>query len=491
MRGVGVRPEAYGARGDGVADDSAAINAAAAAAAGGRLTFSARTYRAASTITIPDNVDVEGVYSSNGSVSTGTVIQCDLAVSPCVKVGNAANGAGVFNGVSVTRAAGSIPSTAVGIQFNGTANEIFSNSTIFRHGISIRRSPAGPGIYLFAHHVTTCEAAAYHLEVKSFPGVYFSDSTFGCNGGFDVNSVAYVHFTGNWDNAKGTVHFSNVQFNQGQNAAGCGFAFDNFAGSVKTFYDLEVTGGHIETHTHLFCSDSSVAGLQIIQLNGVWAAGTGSALNLNGATALGFWNITGNTFTNYTDFTAAPTPASGFSQFVWSSNIFQQPVHLTASSGSTLAWTGNSHNGNVTLDGAGWGGGVFNDTWVAGGFTSPSASAMQNLNITLPPTGASCTLLNGGAQVGMVLAQTICQYELTNHVLSFHFIISLTAKGSSTGPVTITGLPFMTPANHQSVTMINGANMVGLTGALLALKQRKRKEHPTRAVCLNPGGAIA
>lgn len=466
----GTRPEAFGAIGNGTADDTTALNNAAAAAAGGRLILGNKTYRAASTVIIPDNTDVEGTFISNGPNPRGTIIQCDLAVTPCVKVGSATNAGGTFNGVSITRAAGTIPAAAVCVQFNGNANEFYTNSECFRHGIGVQLTSIGTsGIYFYAHNITTCAIATHHVEVNALPGVYFSDSTFGCNGGSDLPATSYVHIIGNWDSTKGTVHFTDVQMNQGVNTVNCGVAFDSFTGITNAFFDLEIVGGHVETVNHLMCSDSSVLSLQIIQLNGLWSAGLQSALTLNAATQLAFWDVTGSTFTNFTDFTAAPTPASGFSVFNWVGNNFQQAVHFTGSSGSTINMKGNIHNGNVILDGL-WGGGTFDSTFVAGSFTSPSASAMLNLNITLPPTAATCALQLGGASTGITYSggTPTCSYTLSNHTLTYSYQILLTSNGSATGAATITGLPFGSSSNISALAPINAQNMASATNGIYA-----------------------
>lgn len=74
----------------------------------------------------------------------------------------------------------------------------------------------------------------------------------------------------------------------------------------------------------------------------------------------------------------------------------------------------------------------------------------------------------GGASVGITYGTRIARYTKIGNVVNIWADITLTAKGSSTGAATITGLPFAVSTVTGSINVSYGEALTGLTGTPVA-----------------------
>lgn len=211
----------FGAKGDGVTDDYAAIQAALNQA---QLTFSGvdlgnGQYRVSSGLVVPAGVTFFTQSSGEGyngvAVVGGGEIIADLSVPVVVTLnGGSASASCSIKGIFVGRAAGTIPAGSIGIKCLSTDNCFFEETVSTRH--SIAYSVEGQ----LAITLQGCNSFAItdtHLQLKNVVEVAVINSRFGRNGGADLSANSYVRITGAVD----TVSFVRTQFNQsGQNVAG-------------------------------------------------------------------------------------------------------------------------------------------------------------------------------------------------------------------------------------------------------------------------------
>lgn len=116
------------------------------------------TYRLASGITVPNNTLLTGEWMAPQNGPAGTILQCDLSVATCVTVRDT-GGSFIGNGltqVSVTRAAGTIPSGSIGVKVGASGSNTYNPvlSYVFSQGHSIGFDFDG-GISVHADHLYT------------------------------------------------------------------------------------------------------------------------------------------------------------------------------------------------------------------------------------------------------------------------------------------------------------------------------------------------
>ncbi len=337
----------WGAKCDGTTDDTAAINASFASGIktiirpAGKICY----VNAAGGITIPGGVSFVGAdFTPQPSPQTSGIL-CGSGVMICVTMGNNDNSAPQISNQAIfaqTPAAGTVGLWLKGIQY-------VNPHDIWAQGFAINyRFTAinGHGIYIFGTRLFSCSASDAHMEISGVPGVYISQSEFGCNNVADVHSNAYVRLVGDWDQTFGTVHFTDVQFNQGISSVVCAIKLANFTGA-GVLGDLEIIGGHMETADNGLCSDSSVRGLTLFQMTGLWShggwGGTNKFFKLDPATTINTWTVSGNSFTGWSDITLAP--ASQINDLRMIGNSFLMPISITGAGNSTIDLTGNTYVG--------------------------------------------------------------------------------------------------------------------------------------------------
>ena len=456
----------YGAKCDGSTDDHAAVTAALNSGNATVYIPNSQCY-VATAITVPDYVTLSGVnYQPNTGGVRGSVILCNYAIhGPCV-VGGAQDTKPLnINNLTIARNAGAVPSDGECLQIPGGQDVHIDRVECFNHASGFEVDNLGAGsIGVWFNNVHTCKISGSHFVVSGAPGVYVAHSWLGCNGAYDVASNNFVKITGNWDATQGTVHFTDTQFNQGQNAATCAFDFESFTGSTNQMLDFEVIGGHEETAQKGICTDSTVAGLQFLQIVGLWMGGGWGGANalfaLNPATKPFFWSLVGDSFTGWTSATLAPT--GGFDTLaITGSNFPGTPLSITAGTNSLIDLEGNTYQG-LTLAGAfNFGSKV---TGVSRGGSYTYGSGIGPVEIDIPQESwAPCTmaLAFGGSSAGITTSSNSCKWQLHGSVVTVSWSMNLTSKGAASGSATLTGLP-LTVGPTLSMAPMYGSNMSGV-----------------------------
>jgi hypothetical protein len=208
----------------------------------------------------------------------------------------------------------------------------------------------------------------------------------GVNGSFDYSANTYVRTEGGQSGSAAgpnTVHFTDVQFNQGGNSVNHWWEFVNLgSGGVPSIDATEFSCSdcHIENLTSttgaVIYSDSSWNAIdRFAMFNTVVNAPNTPMFGLNAATALSEWDLVGDKFYVST-FTAAPT--NGFTAFDWTGGRVTGTVSLTGASGSSASIANVTYGANVTVAGA-WG--AFSD--IGSSFTSGSRTITATGNLKI------------------------------------------------------------------------------------------------------------
>lgn len=442
---IGVLITSFGAKCDGTTDDSSAINAALSSGATAVYGPFGKVCRIASTITVPDGVNFSWAdFNPNpNSPPRGQFSGLLCATLICIQAGNNDNGTPILRDLTIFRpgSPGSAPSGSVCIQWFGDANVVATNIWCQNNAIEYQiKSNGTAGAYFFGTNLFTCGTTDADVDIVQVPGVYLAGGTLGCNGAFDVNSNDVVRIEGDWDNAKGTVHLTQVQINKGQNAANCAFDFKNFTGSTDQFLDFQVIGGHVEAVDNFLCSDNSVASIEALNISNIFTVGGNGSnhfLALNAATSVAFTDIHDLTNFGWGDFTLAPN--TQLSTLKIHDNDFQMPVHITGA-GGTIWMSGNNYNGVLTVDGN-WALGQVDGNYFS--TTSFSDSALTHLDIRLPNVSCTLNLAIGGSSSGITYNGATFQHcDLANKKLNVQYFLPIESLGGLIGAATITGLPF-------------------------------------------------
>ena len=481
----------WGAHCDNAAtDDGSFINAALASPAGA-ISFPQKPCRSSTTVIVPDNTQVAGSSYRPGLPVSGSAIVCDLSVTPCVQQGNNANKPSKIEGLTIARATGSVPGTAVGLLVNGGQETIDRDVFVYHQAQGVELlDTGGIGIYNHLDHVTTCASTDADLVISGVPGAYIYNSIFGCNGAFDVVHPAYVRVTGNWDATQGTVKFANTQFNLGQNTVVCGVAFQGFTGTTNVLTDFEIQGGHMETAQNAICTDNTVKGLTTVFVDGTWFGGgfggnnhvfadlsNGSpapAAGFNAGTTLSAFNVGPAIFTGWTDLTLAATAPIAGVRF-HDSSFFNNAINITGAGSSSLQLVNNTYGGNLTLLGS-YGIARASGIFQAGGFTnSTTAGSIEaifpgpNQNSTTNVSTA-CKLALGGNSTGITYTQQpVCEWSMIGNTVNVDLYFSITSLGGLTGSASITGaLPYNAASSNVAASTLTCMGCAALTSPVVA-----------------------
>ena len=331
----------FGAKGDGVTDDAAAINAALTNASS-KVTLPALTFRVASTINVPAGKFLHGAVpmSYANSSGSGPCIIGDLSLSTIVSATSGATTEGaVVKDVVVTRAAGSVPANSVGVAFTN------SNDTSVLEDVMSLRSyigfDVGDGVTtslgLHLHRCYTGQITGYHVKIINVVEATFSECRFGRNGGVDVSCGAYVDISGS---TVDTVRFLTCQFNLSGGQATKAIQLTSYT-DVNGIISFEQC--HAEQFGDFFAWDTGSSGINRVKICNctIDSASAGTLLFGNSAT-LSNTSIVGNTCIN-TGLTLDQQTNS-----IVTGNYFG--LATVINQGSQVV-TGNIFAGAVTLEG--------------------------------------------------------------------------------------------------------------------------------------------
>lgn len=439
----------FGGDDDGVTDNLAAFNAAVAAgytviyAPGANYYFSAG-------ITVPENVALIGGACMPTNPPAGTRFTFALATAVCVTLGGtaAANGSGRLQNLTVTRAAGTIPSGSIGVKvdelYGATVEDVMSH----RHSIGFKAEGDADtqGIaYMFTRCWTGVITDA-HVVIDTVPECRFSQCRFGMNGSGDQNCTAFVRVTGgstsNASNGPNSLVFSNCQFNQGANTATSWIEFvSKTGGTISDTRLWQIDTCYVETVSYGITSDNTWDAIERLQISNTTFNVAVPFLNLDAATTISNWAINNNLI--FGSFTLAPNDQIDFGHIA--NCEFLGAVSLTGpTSGSTASLADCNFAGGLTLAGQ-WG-----SLQVCGGSISSGSltnTATGYVNVDLFPKNTlrtfTPTIQFGGGSTGVTYGTQAGVYREIGGVVYAQFRVTLTAKGSDTGAarVVLTGLP--------------------------------------------------
>lgn len=325
--------------GDGTTDDYATIQAALNNAPNGSIVYlppTATGYRVSQTIVIPADKTLCGAtMASNGTITSATLIG-DLTLTPVVRMERVTSVNGGLVNIGISRAAGAVSTSYVGLHLDESYYPKLSNVRIFRQGIGIHCEESVVAMFSL---VRICAVTDCHVYIDGAVQSRFDRCVFGDAN--DVACTAYVKFTGTVGFPSDTTCFVNCQFNHG---AGGGLAqywmyFDNFLGGSHISFD----SCYVEMCEYLFGQTGTtvVQRLSIVNTplnpNTGWADGTIPSgffqeFALHGASwVLGNVTLTGMVRSNITG------------------NNFLGNLTISGGSGSV---TGNAINGVLTVTGA-------------------------------------------------------------------------------------------------------------------------------------------
>jgi Pectate lyase superfamily protein len=335
-----VKAAPYFAKGDGIADDTAAFAAAyadALASSGARKVFiPGGSYRVNNLHVSGWGVDIEGAGKD------ATTIFCDYNSATVLQLGTA--GGVQFRGkvqnLRVSRAAGTVPSNSIGISAIAISYITIQDVVVDRQGVGIKTSEGWSSfdVGLILNRVQVYNSYV-HLWVKDIAEVFVTDSNFGVNGSENIAPLVLVQFEG----ITNDVRISKTQFiPRVSNSQAAAFKWINTSadnGGMYRFYDinlenmlvgfqsddtvarindLNVSGSRLTpngklfdfdlTHTHLlnpsFVNNSSMKSdtpstLANARMGRFCFNQINGSLTFNG----GSWTVSGNTFTTDTSYT--------------------------------------------------------------------------------------------------------------------------------------------------------------------------------------------
>lgn len=451
---------------DGTTDATACLQAALNS--GGHIIIPGGVYRSATGIVLPAGADVEGgTFNSQPIVSAtaGTVILCDLGVAACVSSTANNNASLSLKRLTISRAAGTIPSTgAEGLKIIGADGVVLEDLMVMRQSTAYHFvGAAGFGTILHANRIFSCAVTDTHVNIDGWAVARFNQSYFGCNGTFDVPSNNFVKITGG-DGSVGpnTIFFVNSQFNQGLNTAVCAINFQNLGtGQGSAIQDFEFVTMHIETSQNLICSDSSATSLQRLVVHDIWSnggwGGTNHLFALNAATTPNDWSFIGNRFDGWADITLAPS--SQMNGNIFNSNQFLSPVSVTGVSNSTVDFS-NNRWGGLTVAGS-FAESFFTGVVTNGTYTNTATNPVAS---NLPMVQNWTPVLTGGTTSGSPTYTTqYGEYWWDGARLTAQFQITFTAGLTGfSGNMAIAGLPAtaVNVSNYQGSCSLDGISAV-------------------------------
>jgi hypothetical protein len=440
----------HGVVSDGVTNDYTALQALLNSGATVVILPVGTTY-IESGITVPVNVTLLGAAFAPSETPGGSIIKAKLDVATIVTVGgsSAGNGSGTLKNVNVTRAAGTIPANSIGVLVENTYASSCEDVMSRRSSIcwKFKSDRASAGITTMLNRIYSGETNDAHIVIDTMPEVRFNQCRFGINGSVDQNCVAFIRITGgsatNAANGPNTIIFQNCQFNQGNGTTADSliefvsktvssisdtayFAFDNcYCETVDAFITTDSTW---TTIGRLMLSNTSFNMSSSIEF-----------LNLNAGTDLNSMMISNCRLPKFTY-----TPASANANELQIDNcVFDGTVAIKGNTTATVYLSNNIYKNGLSLTGTfASGSSVSGGSMTGGSLTFTAAGIGLDIGPYNQKTAFTPALKFGGGSTGMTYTAQIGYYTLKGRRVSCVVQILLSAKGSSTGSATITGLPY-------------------------------------------------
>lgn len=490
--------ELFGAVGDGVTDDSTAINSALASGSPVVKGRSDKTYRCASGVLVPPNVSLISDGITPGSQPGGLTLLFDLSVATCLTLGgnNGNNHSVGARQINVVRAAGTPPAGSVGVMFQNVYQPIADTINSVNHAIGVlfKNDHNAAGISVMGSRLFTGSISDAHMVFDGWPEAHITLSRFGSNNGNDLNANCYVRVMGgsttNVANGPNTILFDNCQFNLGGAHVNRIIEFVNApAGNIADVALYKFDGCHIESFLTGIYSDAtwptisnvSFANTSLGSAVEMFALNAGSSLfqffmsNSSFGGTMTFPPASHVTMSNNQISGAVTTPsATATGSFAWASNVFDGAVTLnSASSASSLTSAADIFHNGLAVSGP-WGNLNINSIMSGGTYAN---TATGKWSVSLPgvaPLAWTPGISFGGATTGIAYSTQAGAVEVVGNEVTAQFQIILSNVGSATGNALITGLP-VAIAGGTNANSSNGsggclnyyANMAGLTGAIL------------------------
>lgn len=333
----------FGAKGDSTTNDAPAINNALAFSAMGSIVYvPPGNYRVASTITVDTGKSLVSLTLGNTFGQTSAVLIADLAVTPILNLnGGAGNGACHASGITVTRAAGTIPASSIGVIVQS------SNMSTLLDMYSLRSDIAydvdGGTSTNLGIHLTRClsgQITSRHLQITNSVETTITECRFGRNGGGDVACVDFVAIVGT---TVDTVRFIACQFNQSGGVVTQVIHFYGYVGNpngIITFAQC-----HMESWSTTVVTADASSTIPRLRFIGCSINGTGAFTSVTPGNLSEFM-LTGNTIDGAISLTLDQQKLS-----VISGNHFGGTGAILINQG-TQCITGNYFDAGVTLQGS-------------------------------------------------------------------------------------------------------------------------------------------
>ena len=455
----------YGAKCDGVTDDSAALNAAATAvkAAGKALRIPNAVCYSASALNFGSLALVGAAPLIPTNPPSGPTIKCAATiVAPCVTVGTAL---GTTDLGAVVR--------DVAFAFAGTPVAGDAALQVQGHNSNLTNTLAYNAWdgYLFASGISAHAGFLYtwniyhdHLVQNGFPEIYIVNARFGMNGAGDqTNSNSFFGFTGSDPN---TMLCSSCQLNLGSVSPKYIYDFFNLTSQVNGVYQL---------------SDSIIDMSLGNSIAVIHSDGTGTCFRC-------IWNSVTLNAPGMTFFSLGSATSMNEAVFA-NSNFFIHDFTLPSIQVAQLRLANLFVSGSVTLNGSNSQAVVSNILSSSPFVVQGSWSSLQITNVLgstytdaaatgpifasgVPATVFTPQLQFGGANAGMT--QSVIYGKATrmaDGTVKQIFGVELTALGSSTGSATIIGTPYVCNGfglGQIDMGPIYSIGLASLTGTSLA-----------------------
>jgi hypothetical protein len=296
---------------------------------------------------------------------------------------------------------------SIGVLIKDSYNVTLSNVGSFNHGICFEaQSDTVFGISLHAVGLSTGARVDAHFVDSSWPEIFLLNSRFGMDGLGDVNSNAYVRFTGGTIGPN-TFYAQNNQFDQGSASVGTFIEFKSLTTPTNLITsEFTFVGNHVETMHNVVKTDSTATQISRLKLIGNTLLDTfvtSEFWSFGAATNIYDLSITGNTVYQGS-FTFKP--GGQISSAVVSNNQFLNlsgGATFNGTGGGALSALGNVYNGSVTLSGS-WGVGEFGGLLLTGSLGNTTSGSVA-VNFPGAAGLASCAstlgVAFGGSSVGI------------------------------------------------------------------------------------------